>query len=85
MNINSVSYGRRFLQDTGGSIMPIFVMLLLPVLALGGMALDYTRANSANAKMQAALDATALAISPTAASLSEAALTTQATSLFTAM
>ena len=85
MNFNNVSYGRRFLRDTSGSIMPIFVMLLLPVLALGGMALDYTRANTANIKMQAALDATALAISPNAASLSEAALSTQATAFFSAI
>ena len=85
MKINSASCGQRFLQDTSGSILPIFVMSLLPVLALTGMAIDYTRANSATIKMQAALDATALAISPNAASLSETALNTQANTFFSAM
>jgi Flp pilus assembly protein TadG len=85
MSFHNFCRGRRFLLDTSGSVMPIFVMSLLPVLALGGMAIDYTRANSANIKMQAALDATALAISPSAALLSETDLNTQANSFFSAL
>ena len=85
MSIHKVSRGLRFLRDTGGSVMPVFVMAMLPVLGLAGMAIDYTRANSANAKMQKALDATALAISPGAATLSETALNTQASSFFAAI
>lgn len=85
MGIHSVFCGRRFVSDTGGSIMPIFVLSLVPVLALTGMAIDYTRANSATIKMQAALDATALAISSNAASLSDTALNTQAASYFSAI
>ena len=85
MSIHKVSRGLRFLRDTGGSVMPVFVMAMLPVLGLAGMAIDYTRANSANAKMQKALDATALAISPGAATLSETALNTQASSFFSAI
>ena len=85
MSIHNFCDGRRFLLDTSGSVMPIFVLTLLPVLALAGMAVDYTRANSANLKMQAALDATALAISPNAPSLSQTDLNTQANSFFSAM
>ena len=85
MSITSILSGRRFLPDTSGSVLPVFVMLLLPVLALGGMAIDYTRANSANAKLQTALDATALAIAPNAASLSATDLNAQAASFFSAI
>jgi Flp pilus assembly protein TadG len=85
MSIHNFCDGRRFLLDTSGSVMPIFVLTLLPVLALAGMAVDYTRANSANLKMQAALDAAALAISPNAPSLSQTDLNTQANSFFSAM
>jgi Flp pilus assembly protein TadG len=85
MSIRRFPYGRRFLKDTSGSVMPVFVMSLLPVLALAGMAIDYTRANTANAKMQTALDATALAISSNASTLTETALNTQATSFFSAI
>ena len=85
MSIHNFCDGRRFLLDTSGSVMPIFVLTLLPVLALTGVAIDYTRANSANLKMQAALDATALAISPTAPSLSQTALNAQANSIFSAI
>jgi len=85
MSIRRYSRCRQFLKDTSGSVMPVFVMSLLPVLALAGMAIDYTRANSANAKMQTALDATALAISPNAATLTETALNTQASSFFSAI
>src|SRR5216683_8280025 len=85
MSIYKFSYGWRFLRDTCGSVMPVFVMSMLPVLALTGMAIDYTRANSANIKMQAALDATALAISPSAPTLTATALNTQANSFFSAM
>jgi Flp pilus assembly protein TadG len=85
MSIRNVCNGRRFLLDAAGSVLPLFVLVLLPVLALGGMAIDYTRANSANVKLQAALDATALAISPSAPSLSATELNTQANSIFSAM
>ena len=85
MSIRKLSYDWRFLLDTSGSVMPVFVMTLLPVLALAGMAIDYTRANSANAKMQTALDATALAISANAPTLTQTALNTQAASFFSAI
>jgi len=85
MTSNTASSAKRLIKDDSGSIMPIFVMSMLPVLALTGMAIDYTRANSATIKMQAALDATALAISPNASTLTETALNTQANAFFSAM
>src|SRR5262249_48029563 len=85
MNISNASHGRRFLQDTGGSILPLFALLLPPLVALTGMAIDYTRANSANMKLQAALDATALAISQSAPTMSQDQLNAQANAVFAAM
>src|SRR5215470_14231349 len=82
---NYKPYGRRFRQDIDGSILPIFALLLAPLLALTGMAIDYTRANSANMRFQAALDATALAISSSAPSMTQSQLNTQANAIFSAM
>ena len=82
MNAPRLTHARRFLRDTRGSILPIFVVVMFVVIAMIGMGIDYTRASLTNAKMQAALDATALALSSSAASLTAAALTTQATTYF---
>jgi Flp pilus assembly protein TadG len=76
------THARRFLRDTCGSVLPMFVAVMFALIAMVGMAVDYTRASLANAKMQAALDATALAMSWNAASLTSGALTTQATNYF---
>jgi len=82
MNALRSIHARRFLRDTRGSILPVFVVMMFVVIAMIGMGVDYTRGSLANAKMQAALDATALALSSTAASLTAGALTTQATNYF---
>jgi len=82
MNAPRSTHAWRFLRDTRGSILPVFVVMMFVVIAMIGMAVDYTRASLANAKMQAALDATALALSWNAASLTSGALTTQATTYF---
>ena len=82
MNALRSIHARRFLRDTRGSILPVFVVMMFVVIAMIGMGVDYTRGTLANAKMQAALDATALALSSNAASLTAGALTTQATNYF---
>ncbi len=82
MNAPRLTDARRFLDDTRGSILPVFVVVIFVAIAMIGMGIDYTRASLANAKMQAALDATALALSTNAASLTSAALTTQAQTYF---
>jgi Tfp pilus assembly protein PilX len=69
MNALRLIHARRFLRDTRGSILPVFVVMMFVVIAMIGMGVDYTRASLANAKMQAALDATALAMSRLAAAL----------------
>src|SRR5258708_7655867 len=85
MNHFRFFHPRRFLQDTRGSLVPMFAIMLLVVIAMIGMGIDYTRASLANAKMQAALDATALALSQNAASLSTTDLATQANTNFNAL
>jgi len=82
MSICILSNAKRFLQNTCGSVLPIFVPLLPILLAIVGMAVDYSRASMASAKLQAALDATALAIAPNAPSLSASQLTAQASTYF---
>jgi Flp pilus assembly protein TadG len=85
MNDTGLPRARIFLRDRRGSIMPFFAMTLLVILAIIGMSIDYTRATLANAKMQAALDATALALSANAATLNSTDLTTEANTYFRGM
>ena len=59
---------RRFAGDRRGDLTVIFAITLIPLLALIGAAIDYSRASKARTAMQMALDATALAISSNAAS-----------------
>jgi Flp pilus assembly protein TadG len=49
-----------FVSCTKGSVALVFSLTLIPVLALGGMALDYSRASSAKTAAQNAADAAAL-------------------------
>jgi Flp pilus assembly protein TadG len=85
MNIRRHPHAENFLRDTRGSVLPVFVFLIPVLLAVIGMAVDYSRASAANAKLQAALDATALAMSTKAPSLSASELSTQATAYFSAL
>src|SRR5947208_2643601 len=48
----------RFLADQHGGVAPIFALALVPMIGLGGAALDYSRASAARTAMQASLDAT---------------------------
>ncbi len=75
----------RLWRDEQGSFLPIFAVILLVLIGMIGMGVDYTRASLASAKMQVALDATALALSSNAATLSSSALTTQANTLFSSI
>jgi Flp pilus assembly protein TadG len=85
MNIRRFTHAQRFLQDTRGSLLPMFALSLLPVMALTGVAVDFSRAATANTKMQAALDATVLAMSANASSLTPSQLSSQAQSYFSAV
>src|SRR5436853_101364 len=50
-----------FWRHSEGSLVPIFAVAFLPLLALVGTAVDYSRANNIRAKLQAALDAAVIA------------------------
>jgi Flp pilus assembly protein TadG len=84
MNLNT-SHLTRFSRDERGSLIPVFALILLVLIGMIGMGVDYTRGNLANAKLQAALDATALALSANAPSLSASALTSEANTLFSSI
>jgi Flp pilus assembly protein TadG/uncharacterized protein YegL len=76
---------RRFTSDRGGNILPMFALALLPMLGLIGAAVDYSRANSVKAALQASLDSTALAMASVAPNLSSTELATQAQAYFDAL
>jgi uncharacterized protein YegL len=73
----------RFLSNTRGGVAPLMAVVAVPVLAVVGMAVDYTRANAARTAFQVSLDATALMLSKTAATDPE--LQTHATDTFNAL
>jgi len=77
-------YLSRFRTDRRGNVAPIFAIAMLPIVALTGTAIDYSRANAARTEMQAALDATALTMSKEAVGLTQEQLNTKATQYFTA-
>ena len=75
---------RAFESDESGNIAIIFVAAMIPVIGFTGVAVDYSRANSAKASMQAATDAAALILSKEAQTLSPTDLNTKAMSYFLA-
>jgi Flp pilus assembly protein TadG len=75
----------RFARASDGNIAITFAIALIPMLAFVGAAVDFSRANSIKASMQAALDATALMVSKNAASLTSAQVQTAAQAYFLAM
>jgi Flp pilus assembly protein TadG len=72
----------RFFADRRGNVAPIFALAILPIVGLVGMAVDYSRGNSIKAAVQAALDATALAMARTAPNLTAAQLQQQSSDMF---
>jgi Flp pilus assembly protein TadG len=52
---------RGFLRQCRGSAVPTFAIALVPMVALVGAAVDYSRANNIRSQMQGALDAAVLA------------------------
>jgi Flp pilus assembly protein TadG len=74
----------RFRRDRRGNVAPIFAIAMLPIVALTGTAIDYSRANAARTEMQAALDATALTMSKEAVGLTQEQLNSKATNYFNA-
>src|SRR5262249_56885329 len=52
---------RRFAQDSSGSVAMVFSLALIPIMVAVGAAIDYSRANSVKAVLQATLDSALLA------------------------
>jgi Flp pilus assembly protein TadG len=76
---------REFGRARGGNITLTFGLALIPMAGLAGSAIDYSRGNSVKAAMQAAADATALALSKDAANLTTSQINSKATSYFNAL
>jgi Flp pilus assembly protein TadG len=75
----------RFLKDGRGGVAPMFALAVIPIIGLTGAAVDYSRATAIKARMQAAADATSLAMAKLAPTLSQSQLQTQATAYFNAI
>jgi len=75
----------RFMKDRRGGVAPMFALALLPIVGLTGAAVDYSRANSVRVGMQAAIDATALAMAKLAPTLTPSELQTKTNAYFQAM
>jgi Flp pilus assembly protein TadG len=80
-------YWRVFVTRGGeeGNVAITFALALIPLMYAVGAAVDYSRANSVKAAMQAAGDSTALMVSKNAASLTSAQLQTEASNYFNAL
>ena len=71
-------------QCQRGNVAIIFGLAIIPLVGLVGVAIDYSRANSARTSMQSALDAAALALSKDAQTMTTAQLLAKAKSVFDA-
>ena len=75
----------RLLTDARGGVMPIFALSIVPIIGFTGAAVDYSRANAIRTSLQAASDATSLAMSKLAPTLTDSQLQTQTTAYFKAI
>jgi len=69
---------REFRADARGNVAIIFALASIPLVALVGAAVDYTRASSDRTALQSALDSAALMISKDAATMTASQITTRA-------
>ena len=76
---------RAFRTARGGNVVFTFALATVPIIGFAGAAVDYSRANSAKAAMQAAVDSTALMLSKDAQTLTTAQLNQKATAYFQAL
>ena len=73
-----------FWKNRQGGVAPMLAIAVVPLMGAVGASVDYTRANAARAAFQTALDATALALSKTAATQNQAQIQTDASNIFAA-
>jgi Flp pilus assembly protein TadG len=76
---------KKLCSAKAGNVIIPFALTIIPIIGFVGAAVDYSRANSAKAAMQAAVDATALILSKDAQSLTTAQLNQKATAYFNAL
>src|SRR5688572_13327981 len=76
---------RQLIADFGaaqsGNVVLTFALATLPIIGSVGAAVDYSRANSAKASLQAAIDAAGLILSRDAQTLTQAQLAAKADAL----
>ena len=75
----------RFRAAERGNVVVTFALATIPMVGFVGAAVDYSHANSIKAALQASLDATALAMSKTAGTLSAPDLQTKSEAYFKAL
>src|SRR5215470_6240606 len=76
---------RLFRRSKRGNVVAIFAFSLIPMVAMVGAAVDYSRGNSAKASMQMAIDATGLMLSKDTSTLNSSQLSQKASDDFTAL
>lgn len=76
---------RDFYSARSGNVAITFALAILPIIGGIGAAVDYSRANQVKAKLQAALDSTALMLSKEASADTSNKLQTNAAAYFSAM
>lgn len=76
---------QRFIDDRRASVVPLFALTFIPLIGLVGAAVDYSRAAAVRTAIQSAADATALALSKTAATTDAAQLQSLAVAQFGAV
>src|SRR5262249_14968789 len=69
----------------GGNVVVIFALATIPIMGFVGSAVDYSRANSVKAAMQAAVDATALMLSKNISGMTSSQVSQKATDYFNAI
>lgn len=77
-NTHLVRMARRFRTDARGNVAVIFALVSIPLVALVGAAVDYTRAASDRSALQSALDSAALMISKDASTMNASQITARA-------
>lgn len=75
----------RFRSDRRGTVALMFGLSLLPMMAMAGGAVDYAVASAAGARLQSALDSTALAVAHDAAQMTSAQVQSAAAARFAAV
>ena len=76
---------RELRAATGGNVTTMFALAVIPMVGFVGAAVDYSRANSVKAAMQAAADSTALMLSKEVTGLTAAQIQQKANDYFKAL